>query len=260
MLTEVGRAAAAGPVYAVLALGVLPVEALGTPRQRAAPLPPVVADELLTAAQHEPSAPLTSVPDTAGSAADGVWQLTGMKTGCRTRPKPPGVLTPTALPGGIAVALVDPHADGVELVRKHSFAGAPEYTMRLDRVRITDTDTELLRSRAVTPLPRCTASPSRARSRLAGLLAGALAATSHHVGERTQFGRPLASFQAVAQQIADSYVAARIVYLAATSGRVAAVGRAGRRHGARHRRLLAHRPGAARASDLPPARRPGRRP
>ena len=35
VLTEVGRAAAPVPAYAALALGVLPVETLGTPQQRA---------------------------------------------------------------------------------------------------------------------------------------------------------------------------------------------------------------------------------
>ncbi|MFI5612217.1 acyl-CoA dehydrogenase family protein [Amycolatopsis sp. NPDC051903] len=218
VLTEVGCAAAAGPAYAVLALGVLPVEALGTPKQRAQLLPTVAAgDELLTAALHEPSAPLTSVPDTAGSAADGVWQLTGVKTGVPYAADATRILTPIALPGGTAVALVDPHAEGVELVRTHSSAGAPEYTVRLDRVRITDT--EFLRDRApghaVATLHRFAVAGALALG--AGLLAGALAATSRHVGERTQFGRPLAAFQAVAQQIADVYVAARTVHLAATS-------------------------------------------
>jgi alkylation response protein AidB-like acyl-CoA dehydrogenase len=50
-----------------------------------------------------------------------------------------------------------------------------------------------------------------------GLLAGALDLTTKHIGEREQFGRPLATFQAVAQQIADVYVASRTVHLAARS-------------------------------------------
>jgi alkylation response protein AidB-like acyl-CoA dehydrogenase len=43
VLTEVGRAAAPVPAYAALALGVLPVESLGTPAQRAELLPPFAA-------------------------------------------------------------------------------------------------------------------------------------------------------------------------------------------------------------------------
>ncbi len=48
-----------------------------------------------------------------------------------------------------------------------------------------------------------------------GLLQGALELTTAHVAGRTQFGRPLAAFQAVAQQIADVYIASRTMHLAA---------------------------------------------
>lgn len=50
-----------------------------------------------------------------------------------------------------------------------------------------------------------------------GLLAGALELTAEHVGNRRQFGKPLATFQAVAQQIADVYIAARTLHLATWS-------------------------------------------
>jgi alkylation response protein AidB-like acyl-CoA dehydrogenase len=50
-----------------------------------------------------------------------------------------------------------------------------------------------------------------------GVIAGALALTADHVRSREQFGRALATFQAVAQQIADVYVVARTVHLAALS-------------------------------------------
>jgi hypothetical protein len=218
VLTEVGRAAAAVPAYAALALGVLPVETLGSPRQRAALLPPVATGEtLLTAALHEPSAPLATVPGTVAEAVDGVWQLTGVKVGVPCAAESARILTPVAMPGGTAVALVDPRAEGVELIGGHSSTGAPEYTVRLDHVRITDDD--LLRDRApghaVATLHRFALAGALALGD--GLLAGALALTSRYVGERVQFGRPLATFQAVAAQIADVYVASRTVHLAATS-------------------------------------------
>jgi alkylation response protein AidB-like acyl-CoA dehydrogenase len=50
-----------------------------------------------------------------------------------------------------------------------------------------------------------------------GAVAGALALTRDHVVTRRQFGRPLAEFQAVSQQIADVYVASRTLHLAALS-------------------------------------------
>ncbi|BBH67421.1 hypothetical protein ACTI_41060 [Actinoplanes sp. OR16] len=50
-----------------------------------------------------------------------------------------------------------------------------------------------------------------------GALAGALDLTTAHVRTREQFGRPIATFQAVAQQIADVYIASRTLHLAVLS-------------------------------------------
>ncbi len=49
------------------------------------------------------------------------------------------------------------------------------------------------------------------------MLAGALDLTSGYIAQRHQFGKPLATFQAVAQQIADIYIASRTLHLAALS-------------------------------------------
>ncbi len=215
VLTEVGRAAAPVPACAALALGVLPVETLGTPRQRAGLLPPVAAGEaVLTAALHEPSAPLTAAPATTARAAGGHWVLTGVKSAVPYAAEATRILTPVSTPHGTAVYLVDPHAEGVTLVPARNSAGTPECTVRLDDVAVEETD--LLADRdAVAVLHRFALAGALALGD--GLLAGALALTVRHVGERTQFGRPLATFQAVAGQIADVYVAARTVHLAVTS-------------------------------------------
>jgi len=50
-----------------------------------------------------------------------------------------------------------------------------------------------------------------------GAVAGALALTRDHVAARQQFGRPLAAFQAVSQQVADVFIASRTLHLAALS-------------------------------------------
>ncbi|MEQ0557476.1 acyl-CoA dehydrogenase [Amycolatopsis sp. NEAU-NG30] len=215
VLTEAGRAAAPVPAYAALALGVLPVETLGTPAQRADLLPPVAAGEaLLTAALHEPSAPLTTAPAATARAHDGKWLLNGVKTVVPYAEQAARILTPVSTPHGTAVFLVDPHADGVTLVPTRTSAGTPECTVRLADVAVEESG--LLAGReAVAVLHRFALAGALALGD--GLLAGALALTVQHVGTRTQFGRPLATFQAVAGQVADVYVAARTVHLAVTS-------------------------------------------
>ena len=63
----------------------------------------------------------------------------------------------------------------------------------------------------------------------AGVLAGARDLTATYIKGRTQFGRSLAEFQAVAMQIADVYITSRTVDLAADERTLARVARPGRR-------------------------------
>ncbi|TVT21089.1 acyl-CoA dehydrogenase [Amycolatopsis rhizosphaerae] len=208
LLTELGRAAAPVPAL-TLALGVLPLELLGTPDQRAALLPEVATgDALVTAALHEPSSPLVTEPATRAVAEDGAWTLTGTKTGVPFAAAATRILVPAAMPGGTGVFLVDPAAPGVTV------AGG---SVRLERVSVEEAG--LLRDRepgeAIATLRRLAVAGAVALGD--GVLAGALTLTKEHVARREQFGRPLAAFQAVAQQIADVYIASRTVHLAAQS-------------------------------------------
>ncbi|GAB3007035.1 acyl-CoA/acyl-ACP dehydrogenase [Amycolatopsis acidiphila] len=208
LLTELGRAAAPVPAL-TLACGLLPLEFLGTPDQRATLLPEIATGEVVvTAAVHEPSAPLVEQPSTRAVADGGRWLLTGVKTGVPHLAAATRVLVPVSMPGGTGVFLVDPRAEGVTI------AGT---TMRLDGVAVEEADQ--LRDRepgeALATVRRYLLAGMIALGD--GVLAGALALTTKHVGQREQFGRPLATFQAVAQQIADVYIASRTVHLAALS-------------------------------------------
>lgn len=183
VLGEVGRAAAAVPALSTLAFGVLPITRCGTPSQRA---------ELL-AAEHVFTAALRG-------EVSGVDRLSGTAVGVPEAARAHRIL----VPAGDSVYLVDP-ADAT-LTATRSASGSPEYT-----VEFVDA-------------PATRLGPSYELHRLAvagacaygdGLLAGALALTTEHVRTREQFGKPLATFQAVAQQIADVYIASRTLHLAA---------------------------------------------
>ena len=62
----------------------------------------------------------------------------------------------------------------------------------------------------------------------AGVVAGARDLTADYIKGRTQFGRSLAEFQAVAMQIADVYIASRTLDLAAENAAWRVAARAGR--------------------------------
>jgi alkylation response protein AidB-like acyl-CoA dehydrogenase len=197
VLTEVGRQVLPLPALATLALGVLPIAAHGTPEQHRALLPDVADGRILTAA-------LRDAPGAAVTMADG--RLTGTRIGVGYAAQAHRMLVPTA----DGTAVLDPHAEGVTLRRTPTSTGAPEYTVHLAAARA-----ESVLAASSDDLDRFAVAGAAAVAD--GVVAGALALTADHLRSREQFGRPLATFQAVAQQIADVYVVARTVHLAAVS-------------------------------------------
>jgi 3-oxo-4-pregnene-20-carboxyl-CoA dehydrogenase alpha subunit len=188
VLEAVGRQAAPVPAFATLALGVLPLVRLGAAEH----LDGIADGAVYTAAL----APLT--------AADG--RVYGRAHAVPYARQAELILLTT----DAGIALVSPGDDGVALTRTTTSSGMPEYTVECTGVR----------PRHVLPgtladLEACALAGAAAVAD--GALAGALALTAEHVRTREQFGRPLAMFQAVAQQIADVYIAARTMHLAATT-------------------------------------------
>lgn len=205
VLTEIGRRAARVPAWSTLALGVLPVARWGSPRQRRELLPGVLEGRVLTAALAEPGEPMPATPRTIATED---WRVTGRKTAVPDAERAHRVLVPVSRPdGGTAVVLVDPRGPGVTLHRTAASAGTDEFTMALE-----DAAGEPL---GAEPDGLYRFAVAGACALGDGALAGALRLTAGHVRDRQQFGRPLATFQAVAQQIADVYVASRTMHLAA---------------------------------------------
>ena len=110
------------------------------------------------------------------------------------------------------VALVRPDAEGVRVTRTPSSSGEPEYALELDHAPV---EGMLGGPDCVRDLYQLAVAGACALAD--GVVAGALALTRDHVASREQFGRPLAAFQAVSQQIADVYIASRTMHLAALS-------------------------------------------
>ncbi len=231
-LTEIGRRAAAVPALATLALGVLPVARWGDRDLQRALLDGVASgDTLLTAAVREPSRVMPAVPATTASLADAPGTVSGVKIGVPCGPAADWILVPariTAGGTGTAVMAVAGSASGLSWRRAPSSAGQPEYSLRLDAAPVShvlgagvkgDGEEGTGRwaggGRAVTDLYQL--ATAGACCLADGALAGALSLTSSHLAAREQFGRPLATFQAAAEKIADVYIASRTLHLATLS-------------------------------------------
>jgi 3-oxo-4-pregnene-20-carboxyl-CoA dehydrogenase alpha subunit len=215
LLTEIGRRAPSLKAHATLMTGALPLARWG--RRPDLILAVASGEMLLTAAIREPSDPQPTPPAT--TITNG--KLTGTKVGIPYAEQAALILVPSMIlnsSGQIVtktvhdhgVALVNPHARGVKLTRTPSSSGEPEYTLRMDEAPIEEM---LGGADCVRDLYQLSVAGACALAD--GAVAGALALTRDHVATRRQFGRPLAEFQAVSQQIADVYIASRTLHLAA---------------------------------------------
>ncbi len=223
LLTEIGKRAPSMRALATLMTGALPLARWGPPDLRADLLRGVASGELLlTAALREPpAAPATAVTD---------GKITGLKIGVPHAEQSHLLLIPARLassdpmimgsfdgpttetPHDHGVALVRPDAEGVQVTRTPSSSGEPEYAIQLDQAPV---EGMLGGADCVRDLHQLALAGACALAD--GAVAGALALTRDHVASREQFGRPLAAFQAVSQQIADVYIASRTMHLAALS-------------------------------------------
>ncbi|MEU4423473.1 acyl-CoA dehydrogenase family protein [Actinoplanes sp. NPDC024001] len=213
VLTEIGRRALDVPLPRLLGLGLLPVTRWGTEQQQ----DELLADgRTLTAAIAEPGDPLPGTPRTVATAD---WRVTGVKTGVGEADR---ILVTVSAGPVPAVAIIDPATPGVtrdgSLLRLDQAQAQPLGEAR-PPARPQDEGRPQARHDAAggadcyADLHRYAVSAACALGD--GAVAGALTLTAGHVRTRHQFGRPLATFQAVAQQIADVYVTSRTLHLAA---------------------------------------------
>ena len=208
LLGEIGRRAAPIPALATLMTGVLPIVRWGDGDLRRALLPPAAAGEMiLTAGIREPSDPMPLVP--AVTVTEGT--ASGTKVGVPYCAEASRVLVPVSMGSETGVVIVDPAAPGARVTRTPS-SSAPEYTLQLDRVPV-----EHVLGAAGSLADLYQLAVAGACCLADGALSAALALTRDHVASRRQFGRPLAAFQAVAQQIADVYIASRTLQVATRS-------------------------------------------
>ncbi|MGW5455649.1 acyl-CoA dehydrogenase family protein [Nocardia sp. NPDC003979] len=208
LLMELATDAAAVPALPTFGFGVLPLLPVLPDHLGERVLAEIGKGTVLTAALNEPGAPFTTAPTTKAVRDGDTVRVTGRKTGVLYAEQARWILVPT----DAGVALIDGVAPGLEVIPVTGSAGVPEASLVLDEVEIP---AEQLLPDALPGLHRYAVACLGAVAD--GLLKGAVTLTAEHVRTREQFGRPLAEFQAVAQQIADLYVVSRTLHVAAES-------------------------------------------
>ena len=209
LLEEIGRAVAPVPALATLVLGALPVAQFGTAEQRRRLLPGVIAGELILtaalaeAANDDPTRPTTVAhPDGSG------WRLQGTKVCVPAAHLAGRILVPARTPaGGIGVFLLDPRSAGVEIARQATTNGEPQFQLKLSGATVGAGDVLGDASSGAAVVEWIV---DRALVGICALEVGvtdrALRMTAQYTATREQFGKPIATFQAVAQRAADAYI------------------------------------------------------
>ena len=219
LVREAGARALDLPFRETLVCGLLTLVRCGTPEQQELFVPRIAGGDLLVApAVNEVGTALPERPSTR--LEDDL--LTGRKIAVPAYDEHPDattllMVTASDASGGPVVVLVDPASEGVVRSTAPSSRGT-EATYEFDGAPVLG----VLADGAVDVLHQHVVAGALLQGD--GLLAGARDLTAGYVKERVQFGRQLAEFQGVAMQVADVYVASRMLSLAAeeASRRVAA--------------------------------------
>ncbi|MGU3499840.1 acyl-CoA dehydrogenase family protein [Mycobacterium sp. C31M] len=202
-LTEIGRHGTTGPALATLGLGLVPLLELASPEQQDHYLSEVAKGALLSAALNEPGASLPDSPSVILTAGT----LSGTKTGVPYAEKAQWLLVTAA--GGVAV--IAPGTPGVTVTKTPTANATDEYVVVFDDAQVDG----VLDGATVQRVNQLALATTGAFA--AGLVAGALRLTADYVATREQFGRPLSTFQTVAAQLSEIYIAARTIALVSTS-------------------------------------------
>lgn len=202
-LTEIGRHGTISPALATLGLGLVPLLELASAEQQDRYLAGIADGTVLSAALNELGHQLPDQPAVTLRAG----KLNGIKIGVPYAEAAQWLLV-TADTG---VALLSPSAAGVSLAKSPTANGSDEYS-----VTFTDADVDgVLDGATAARVNQLALATTGAFA--AGLVAGALRLTADYVATREQFGRPLSTFQTVAAQLSEVYIASRTIDLVATS-------------------------------------------
>lgn len=197
LLHEMGRAVAPVPLLPALVGAALPLAEFGSESQRDRWLSPLSKGEILLSAGN------TQGPALSVSGADGKQQLSGSCAQVPAVHRAKRLLLRAQDDEGELLALVDPKADGVTATRNLTSRREPLFDLVLESVQVGPDD--LVRAPQLGAWVH-----QRTLVALAAIQVGvserSLEITTAYLGEREQFGAPLASLTAVQHRCADAYI------------------------------------------------------
>ncbi|HEX5254767.1 MAG TPA: acyl-CoA dehydrogenase family protein [Mycobacterium sp.] len=204
LLAEVGYSVAPVPAYATLALGADPIARHGNHEQQQRYLPGVVTgSRILTAGLAEPGRSDPAHPVTTARRDGPNWRLDGAKELVPAAQLADTVLIPATTDEGVGLFLLAADAAGVEIRPAPTTSREPHADVFLDGAIVSAADV-IVGGGLVESLYTC-ALVALCTIQL-GVTERALRVAAEYTSAREQFGRPIGSFQAVQQRMADAFI------------------------------------------------------
>jgi 3-oxocholest-4-en-26-oyl-CoA dehydrogenase beta subunit len=206
LLAEVGATVAPVPVYPTLLLGADPIARHGSPEQQQRFLPGVIdGTRILSAGLQEPGSSDPTIPVTTARRDGDTWRLDGVKELVPAGHIADTVLIPARIDDEqVGLFLLATDAPGVDVRPVSTTNHEPHADVFLDGATVSSAD------RLEGPDDLVAALHTRALVGLCAIQIGvsdrALRLAAEYTSGREQFGRPIGSFQAVQQRMADGFI------------------------------------------------------
>ena len=208
VLVELGRSVAPVPVLASIVMGAMPISTFGTPEQRDTWVRPAITGEkVLTAAMTEDLNPDPGSPTTTATQTTNGWTITGTKMVVAAGTIADLFLLPATTQDGVLVFLVPKDAPGLTISRQQMTNKDADAQLELDAVQVPD-DSVLGTNVDGAEIVRWIVRHSTVGlcALQLGVCERALELTAEYSKTRVQFERPIATFQAVGQRLAEAYI------------------------------------------------------
>ena len=205
---EVGRTVAAVPVVPVLVSAAGTLRRFAGDEQKEQLLPAIANGSLLVSAGlEEYNNDDPTRPACGARSVEGGFALSGTKIGVSQAARASRILVSATTGEELVVALLDPNAAGVTLSPQVVTSGETRHELKLSEVQVPTEDIVAVGGKALEAMEWALQATRTALSAMAvGVCDKMMRITGQYTSEREQFGRPIATFQAVSHRVADCYI------------------------------------------------------
>ena len=212
VVEQQGRTVAPMPLLPTIVAS-LAIDEYGSATQRSRYLPGVCDGTIvLSIALQEYLNDNVLAPTATAKKTGSSWVITGQKVMVEGAQHAHRILVAAKAGRGVGVFLIDPSATGVSLVRGVTSRKEPVHELHLDAVTATDILGSSTNGAEILSFVHQRALALLCATQV-GVIDRQLRITAKYATERHQFGRPIATFQAVTQRLANCYIDVEAVRL-----------------------------------------------